>query len=227
MAWILNQPFEASDFSDYGESARHYSDMQKAVYTFFPDWTVANDYTFPASTGGDENVLNYDWINRARAYTENWKNEQSASLVDNYNNTSNLSKEIVNYDGSQWIKIGPFNWSYTGTYEKCDVFDQNDNLISARYAKYNGNNLEVYTNVNDASKSGQDFYILIPANQGISKISRINAGVVLQKELLTAEMWTLRLNYDGFEESEMQTLISTVPEKKTTEDRMELLLPTQ
>ena len=32
MAWILNQPFEASDFSNYGESTRHYSDMQKAVY---------------------------------------------------------------------------------------------------------------------------------------------------------------------------------------------------
>ena len=224
LAWILNQGFTNSDFSDYGDHKREYSDIQKAVYGFFPKWVSANGYTtdgttvFPASGGGEQNL---EWENNARNYVNSWKSQKEASIKDN-TNKNNLTKEIITYSGTEYIKVGPFNWTYTGTFNGAHVYDQNNREISASYGKYNGTTLQVFTNSKDACKSGQDFYVLIPANQGVSKINKVSASVTANIQNLISEIWTLRLEHPEFSMDEMQTLITTDSRIENTKDTVEI-----
>ncbi len=218
LAWILNQAFEPSDFSDYGNSSTYYSNIQKAVYGFFPKWATANDYSIPASAGGEE-YLPYE--NSARNYVNWWKTQQDASITNN-TNKDNLTKEIISYSGAQYIKIGPFNMTYNGTFSDMQVFDQNNNAINALYAKYNGTSLQVYTNASDAVKSGQNFYILVPANQGISKINRVSANVTVNKQNLISEVWVIRLEHPNYSMDEMQTLITSESRVENTEEEISM-----
>ena len=218
LAWILNQAFEPSDFSDYGNSSMYYSNIQKAVYGFFPKWATANDYSIPASAGGEE-YLPYE--NSARNYVNWWKTQQDASITNN-TNKDNLTKEIISYSGAQYIKIGPFNMTYNGTFSDMQVFDQNNNAINALYAKYNGTSLQVYTNASDAVKSGQNFYILVPANQGISKINRVSANVTVNKQNLISEVWVIRLEHPNYSMDEMQTLITSESRVENTEEEISM-----
>ena len=214
LAWILNQAFEPSDLSSYGEHPVYHSNIQKAVYGFFPKWAAANDYTIPTSTGNEE-YLPYE--NGARNYVNAWKSQREASITNN-TNKNNLTKEIIDYWGTAYIKIGPFNWTYTRTLDSVEVYDQNNNWINALYGKYNGTSLEVYANASDAAKSGQDFYILIPANQGISKINRIYASVSTNIQNLISEIWTLRLTDETHGVDEMQTIFTSESRVENTTD---------
>ena len=213
LAWILNQKFEASDLASSGNPVYH-SNIQKAVYGFFPKWATANDYTIPTNTGNEE-YMPYE--NSARNYVNWWKNQQDASITNN-TNKDNLTKEIIDYWGTSYIKIGPFNWTYTGTLSSIGVYDQNNNWINASYGKYNGTSLQVSTNPNEICQSNQNFYILVPANQGISKINRISATAKVNKQNLISEIWTLGLTNDRYGIAEMQTIFTSESRVENTEE---------
>lgn len=170
-----------------GGGNKKYSINQVAVYGFFPTWAQANDYTILC--GGGE-YSSPEWEKRASEYVKSNK-MQSVSITNN-TNKNNLTKEIITYSGTQYIKIGAFNISYVGTFtNNVGVYDQNNSKVNVKYGKYNGTTLQVYDNISSAAISGQNFYILVPANSGISKISKINFEVSHDTETLITDMWIL------------------------------------
>ncbi len=171
------------------DTGKKYSVNQQAVYGYFPVWARANAYDVVYSEGD----YSYpEWEKRAAEYVKNYKEGGTASITSS-TRTNNLTKEIITHSGTEYIKIGAFNLVYTGTFtNNVAVYNQNDAKVSVKYAKYNGNTLEVYDDINSAVKSGQDFYILVPANAGVSKINKIEFEVSYQAETLITDMWVLQ-----------------------------------
>lgn len=98
---------------------------------------------------------------------------QSTEIKDN---TNKDKIKVVSYekDGTQYMRVGPFNWSFSGKIKNVTVKDQNGKSISGiLFSSFNGKN-ETWFNVGNI-KSGKDFYISIPANKGVSKITQISA----------------------------------------------------
>lgn len=193
-----------------GGGNKRYSINQVAVYGFFPIWAQANDYTIPCGGGG---YSSSEWERRAREYV----NSDKTQTVSIQNNTdkNNLTKEIITYSGAQYIKIGAFNISYVGTFtNNVGVYNQDNTKVSVKYAKYNGNTLEVYDDINSAAKSGQNFYILVPTNAGISKINKINFEVSQNTETLITDMWILEHD-DGQKYQNLITVQTYDPITKT------------
>ena len=105
-----------------GGGNKRYSINQVAVYGFFPTWATANDYTIVCG-GGD--YSSPEWETRASEYVKDNKT-QPASIKDNTNKNS-LTKEIITYSGTQYIKIGAFNITYVGTFtNNVGVYNQNN-----------------------------------------------------------------------------------------------------
>ena len=217
MAWILSQGAEESIMTDVGGQSKYYANDQRAVYGYFPTWASANDYTIPSNSGG---YSNQDWVNRATEYVNAYKKTSEASITNN-TNKNNLKKEIITYNGAEYIKIGAFNVTYTGKFtNNVGVYDQNNNKISVKYAKYNGNSLQVSDTISGVAASGQDFYILVPTNSGASKISKINFEVSATAEQLIVDLWILQHD-DG---AVYQNLITAQSSKSSTtvSDSMEI-----
>ena len=128
-----------------------------------------------------------------------------ANEVANLGITDNTNKNNISVraDGDH-IKVGPFNWYFSGTLSEIRVNDQNGNAVSGlSFSTYNGTT-ETAIGIGDI-KSGKDFYISIPISSGISRITTITAkGSVAVKGVT---IWFLE-SQSGYN---FQNLISRQP----------------
>ena len=99
---------------------------------------------------------------------ERYANEISAgqSVKDN-TDKSKIKVSSYNKDGKQYMRVGPFNWTFSGTLSDISIYDQNGNSISEKlYSNFNGTT-ENWFNASGV-KSGSDFYISIPASANVT-----------------------------------------------------------
>lgn len=112
------------------------------------------------------------WLDTASSnYANSLENTNTTEIKDN-TNKSNV--KVVNYekDGQSYMRVGPFNWSFSGTMANVTANDQNGNQISGLlYSSFNGTS-EYWFGANEI-KSGSDFYISVPTSTGISKITKL------------------------------------------------------
>ena len=113
----------------------------------------------------------YSWLDTASTnYANNYK--ETKQITDN-TNTNNI--KVVAYqkaDGSSYMRVGPFNWSFPGNMTSVEVNDQDGNIINdVSFSSFKGND-EYWYNAGGI-KSGKDFYITVPMNTDITKITRV------------------------------------------------------
>ena len=124
---------------------------------------------------------------------------ENIELIDN----TNKAALTVQSDGN-YIKVGPFNWSFSGTLDNVQVEDQNGNTVSGiTFSTYRGTTANTM-GVGDI-KSGKDFYISIPISSGISRITGISASGSV--EVKGVKIWFLETE-SGYN---FQNLISREP----------------
>lgn len=194
-AYILSQPDPGSD--QYKHS---YATIQKEIYGYMSTWMKKNSLITGISTNaGGYGTTN--WSSKATEYA-NQLTSANASITNN-TVTNNITKEIYDANGKTYTKVGPFNFTYNGTYSSSKVYDQNDKLVTVKYARYTGTTLNIYDSINEASLSGRDFYLLVPADVGISKINKFTATVSKTKTKIATDIWILQ------QKDNMQNIIST------------------
>ena len=98
-----------------------------------------------------------------------------ADELANLEVTDNTNKDGISIQADgEYVKIGPFNWSFSGTLNEIQVNDQDGKAISGvTFSNYKGmtaNSIKV-----SDIKSGKDFYISIPMNKGVNRITKITA----------------------------------------------------
>ena len=190
MAWIFNQNDSGTEYPAHGQ----YGEMQRAIYGYIKVWGDANDYTAGGTNSGGYTI---DWIQNGIKLIQDYKN--AATLINN-TNTANVTKETISHNGQNYIKVGPFNITYNGqTFTKFNVLNQDNNAISGvLLGKYNGNTLNVYdmNHISSAVVSGQNFYVLIPASSGTTKINNIEIEIAGGRQTFNANLWVL-VPYNG------------------------------
>ncbi len=115
------------------------------------------------------------------------------SIANGSNVTDNTNKDniqVVSYqkDGKGYMRIGPFNWTFGGTITDINIYDQDSNPISEKLISTFSGTTE---NFIDASgiKSGTDFYISIPIDGKVTKITKITGN--MQQEIKGVNIWFL------------------------------------
>ena len=157
---------------------------------------------FASNNKGSSSYLNAD----ANEYANNLG---TATITDN-TNKENIQVKPYQKDGQDYMRIGPFNWTFSGTVTGVTALDQNSNNISGMiYSSFSGNT-ESWFNA-DKIPSGKDFYISIPMSTGITRVTNISATVKINVK--GVNIWFLEAT-TGY----MQNLI--IREPYTAEDEI-------
>ena len=150
---------------------------------------------FASNRQGNSSYLNSE----ATEYANSLGNMK---ITDN-TNKDNIRVKSYQRNGTEYVRIGPFNWSFSGTMTGVTVLDQNGGSINGLlYSSFNGNN-EYWYSVNQI-KSGRDFYISIPVNSGVTGITKITANATV--DVKGVKIWFLEAQ-TGY----MQNLIVREP----------------
>lgn len=121
---------------------------------------------FASATKG--NVTDLD--NTSTNYANSIQNMEMTDKT----NKDNVKATTLEREGIQYIRVGPFNWSFAGALSEIKLYDQDNKQVSGlTYSKFNGND-EVILNISEIS-SESDFYISVPIDSGINKITKISA----------------------------------------------------
>ena len=145
------------------------------------------------------------WIDQAAIdYANKVANIENAK--DN-TNKENISVTPFEKDGKDYMRIGPFNWTFAGTLSEINVYDQDSNPISEKlYSSFSGTT-ENFFDISGI-KSDADFYISIPLDGSVTEITKIDAKS--QVELYGVNIWFLEAT-EGY----LQNMILREPYKTT------------
>ena len=117
---------------------------------------------------------------------ENYANTVSSAEATDNTNKSAIKVISESHDGVDYVKVGPFNWSYPGSLTGTTVYDQNRAAINGvRYVTYNGATANWSDNTG-IIRSGVDFYVAVPNTGTVTAITGIRA--YFTKEVLKAEL---------------------------------------
>ena len=116
-------------------------------------------------------------------------------VTDN-TNKDNIKTVAYEKDGRQYMRVGPFNWSFGGKITAINVYDQNENAIAEKlYSSFNGTT-ETWFGV-DGIQSGKDFYISIPVDSNITRITKITG--TMQMNVKGVNIWFLEAKTGYFQ----------------------------
>lgn len=174
-----------------------YTTTQRALYKSIENWydSVGNrlgiNNKWPANStvsGGDT------LISEATEYAKSIGNDDSSSNeATDKTNKNNITVTSYNDNNVEYLRVGPFNWKFSGKLTSVKVYGDNNDIISnVKYSKFEGNNEKFYNSVGDI-KSGKDFYISIKANSGFTKIGKMIATTqnTSSNSTYSAEIWFL------------------------------------
>ena len=178
-------------------------------------------------------------VKGSSSYLDSQGSEYANELA-NIEITDNTNKSAIKVQSNgDYIKVGPFNWNFSGTLNNIEVKDQNGNAVS-------GIKVSTYTGTTENTigigeiKSGKDFYISIPISSGISRITTISASGSVQvkgvkiwflesqsgynyQNLISRERYNTPYNYDTDFEYDID-LLGNLKVIKVNKDNHEIKL---
>lgn len=170
-----------------------YSKAQMAVYYNFRNFITpirgawGNDDRDFGANNKDYN----DIIQGANEYWGNLQKWQAAGGIFT-DNSGDVNTNLEVYSNKPYIRVGPLKWTYPGNIESIDITDQNGNSVSVKYKRkvdgefqYGGKSLV---------KSDKNFYILIPADKGVTEIK---AKIKISENATIYYAEIALLNYSG------------------------------
>ncbi len=136
----------------------------------------------------------YKILEDATNYASTYKEEDYTNIKDN-TNKDNIIKNLKSYetaDGTTYIKMGPFNWTFSGTMQSIEVERQNGEKVNGEilFSEYRGD--KEYNLGVEEIKSDSDFYISIPESPesyDIEKITKITAHT--KQKVKSVRIWFL------------------------------------
>lgn len=180
--------------------------VANGIWNLLPDWMlhVGQHHAglYLGFTNGVRGDITTDLDKEANEYAENLKNME---MTDN-TNKEKIKATSYEKDGKSYIRVGPFNWSFPGTINEVQVYNQDNKPIKGvLYSSFKGKD-EIWYKVNKL-KNKKDFYISFPADQGVSKITKITAKTKV--DINAAKVWFL----ESISGSSFQNLLIREPYK--------------
>lgn len=189
MAWILCQEDTGSKYSSNRDE---YSEKQRAIYHEMGAWFAGLNMF----TGNQSGGFTSTWVtNDSENYYNRWKSTPDTAYINNNTDLNRLSRENYVINNEEYVKVGPFNVSYASYYSDVNVIDQDGNNINGyvKFGKYNGTEFNLCNNIAEASKSGNDFYLLINTSSNARNVT-LNLKTKNTKDKISAEVYILETN---------------------------------
>lgn len=149
------------------------SEVRKAIWKFMGTW-VDNIGRYMAGLyegfAGDANEGKQDLNGAANEYAKSINKTNTTPT----NNTvqAEIKVKVQELDGTSYIKVGPFKWTFPGTMDYVKVYNQNGKRISnVKFGRHTGGSFHEITE--SEIKSGKNFYLLIPMNTKARYITRM------------------------------------------------------
>ena len=159
--------------------------------------------TFASTVQGDETTENEELLDDATKYATEYL--ESKKVTDN-TNKEKISVQAYEKDGKQYIRIGPFNWTFGGKLTRISMHDQDGVRIADKlYSIFDGET-EKWISMGKI-ESNQDFYISIPADKGVTKITKVSGDI--QLDVKEVNIWFLKSIY-----GDKQNLIIVDPDSQ-------------
>lgn len=137
---------------------------------------------------------NQTWLDQASTEYAN-RIAEGEKITDN-TNKENIKVVPYEKDNKQYMRIGPFNWSFGGKMSEVTAYDQNQKPIAGiLYSSFNGRN-ETWFGVNGI-ESGKDFYISIPIDGKVTKVTKISGTMKL--DVKGVNIWFLESEVGYFQ----------------------------
>ncbi len=186
-----------------GYGAQHaYTTTQRALYKEINTWYdsvgsrlgISNKWILNNSVAGGDSL-----IAEATNYAKNLGNDDSSSEGNATDKTNKSKVTVTSYTDNnvEYLRVGPFNWKFSGKLKSVKVYGDSNNVISdVKYSKFEGNSEKFYNNIEEIT-SGKDFYISIKADSGFSKIGKMVATtqVTSGDSTYSAQIWFLNSAY--------------------------------
>ena len=157
-------------------------------------------YTWMKNVGQYHNGLNLNFVSAVSGNSNQSTTTLDAEATNYANNISNGTKvtdntdkskikvEAYNKDGTQYMRVGPFNWTFGGKLTEVSIYDQNSKPIAGKlYSTFSGKT-EKWIDAGEI-KSGSNFYISVPVNSGVTKITKVTGK--MDVEVKAVNIWFL------------------------------------
>ena len=148
---------------------------QRAVWMYKKTWmnnvgskhAGLKDYSVENKSGvtTSHNTESKKLYDNAVKYAKNLGEATSEGIEDKTENKESVKATLYSKDDKAYLRIGPFNWTFSGKLSSIKVVDKNNKKVSALYSRYKGSN-EEFIKVEDI-QSGKNFYISVPANTAL------------------------------------------------------------
>lgn len=171
------------------DNANNFSEAQNAIYSFINTWftDVGQYYGMAGWVDSSNNFAHNSVYNEAVNYANSLNTISTQASATNNTNKNNI--KVVHYigeDNSPYIKVGPFNWTFTGNLTSVKAIANNEEISSLKYFKADG---QTETNISGI-ESSQNFYIAFKADTGITKLDEVTGTVTTPGgRVITAEIW--------------------------------------
>lgn len=177
------------------EDQKNYSQSQIALYKHINTWCATVGGSFGLGGWGHPN--NNAWngtassiLNSAKQYASSIGNTTSNSevIANDTTNRNNIKVEYYTDNGTSYIKVGPFNWTFTGRLNSVTLTGNNGVQPQIYILGSDG-----YTPISASGiESGRNFYVSFRADTGITTISRLEGkGRNSETGIISAELWFL------------------------------------
>ena len=177
-----------------------YSASQIGIYAIINNWyaNVGSSLGINWPARGNNSAPN-SLYREGEAYANSIGNTTTAIEAKDNTNRDNLKVDAYTYsDGVSYIRVGPFNWTFSGTFDEIrlqgdggqNLYINNTSKNNLWISRYEGNN-EVWINPNQMV-SGENFYLTVRADSGIRTIENITAtGTQVADGIINAKLWFL------------------------------------
>ena len=177
MAYILNNKGDRTRLVGWPEKGvdEHSSEKQEAIWQYTGAFVKALEMSMDNNSNGEttSETLEKDAEEYAKKALKYIKN--GGSLLESKSKSDDVKLKDVKYQGADYIRVGPFKYSFTNSIDKISLTDENDNDISdLKFGGYNGNEFIVSDSYNDIIKSDENFWILISKDKNIKKINKLS-----------------------------------------------------
>ena len=195
---------------DNGTSGKANGEVANAIWNFMYTWMGKVGQYHEGLYNGFVSNVKGNKTTQLEKDANNYMNNvvEELKITDN-TNKNNISIKSYTRNGKEYLRVGPFNWSFSGTITGVSALNQNGESIGdLLYSSFNGNS-EYWYGV-DEIKSDKNFYISVPADKGVTKITKITANA--KSDVKGAKIWFLEAT-NGY----MQNLIIREPYTATEE----------
>ena len=190
LAYIMSAPnIDDPKIPNDKLSDKENGQVQQALWTYIGTWLKKVGYKHAGLTksfGFNSRTHDMKLVREAEEYMENYKGNTSKDMVDQ-TDRKKITVKKYKKDGVDYLRVGPFKWSFSGKISDVEVRDRSNKKISGlKFSKYVGKK-EKYIKASEI-KSGEKIYISIPSKANMNDAEKIKITVKEKVESKKVEL---------------------------------------